>query len=138
MTASPAVPHFHVVVWLDHREARVFHFNAAEAERATVHSHALQPHLHHKSGVIGAGHVGEDTTYLGNIAGSLAEAGEILVVGPGGAKNELMKYLRQRAPATAGRVVAVETVDHPTDGQIVAHARRYFRAADRMLPQGTA
>ncbi len=30
---------------------------------------------------------------------------------------------------------AVETVDHPTDGQMLEHARRFFRAADRMLAQ---
>jgi hypothetical protein len=47
--------HSHAVVWIDHREARVLQFNAAE--------------------------------------------------------------------------------DHPTDGELVAHARRYFRAADRMTPQ---
>lgn len=134
MTTPPAA-HFHVVVWLDHREARVFHFNAEEAEKATVHSHALRPHLHHKSGAIGPGRVGEDTPYLETIGQALASAGEILLVGPGSAKAELKAYLERRAPAVAGRVVAVETVDHPTDGQIVAHARRYFRAADRLLPQ---
>jgi hypothetical protein len=29
----------------------------------------------------------------------------------------------------------VEALDHPTDGELVAHARQYFRAADRMAPQ---
>jgi hypothetical protein len=32
-------------------------------------------------------------------------------------------------------IVGVETVDHPSDGQLVAYARRYFKAEDRMLPQ---
>jgi hypothetical protein len=32
-------------------------------------------------------------------------------------------------------IVGVETVDHPSDGQLVAHARHYFKAEDRMLPQ---
>ena len=31
------------------------------------------------------------------------------------------------------KIIGVETVDHPTDNQLVAHARRYFRAADKML-----
>jgi hypothetical protein len=30
---------------------------------------------------------------------------------------------------------AVETVDHPSDGALVAYARKYFQAADRMNPQ---
>ena len=32
------------------------------------------------------------------------------------------------------RTFIVETMDHPTDGQLLEHARRFFRAADRMLP----
>jgi hypothetical protein len=32
----------------------------------------------------------------------------------------------------SARVVGVETVDHPSDGQLLAHARQYFQAADQM------
>ena len=29
-------------------------------------------------------------------------------------------------------IAAVETVDHPSDGQLVAHARKYFKVEDKM------
>jgi hypothetical protein len=32
-------------------------------------------------------------------------------------------------------IAAVETVDHPSDAALVAYARKYFRAADRMRRQ---
>ena len=32
-------------------------------------------------------------------------------------------------------IAAVESVDHPSDGALVAYARRYFKAVDRMNPQ---
>jgi hypothetical protein len=32
-------------------------------------------------------------------------------------------------------ITGVETVDHPSDGQLVAFARHYFKTEDRMLPQ---
>jgi hypothetical protein len=32
-------------------------------------------------------------------------------------------------------VIGVETVDHPSDAQLVAFARKYFVAKDRMLSQ---
>jgi hypothetical protein len=32
----------------------------------------------------------------------------------------------------ASKIVGVETTDHPTGGEIVDHARRYFTASDRM------
>jgi hypothetical protein len=32
-------------------------------------------------------------------------------------------------------IVGVETVDHPSDAQLVAYATKYFKATDRMQPQ---
>jgi len=32
-------------------------------------------------------------------------------------------------------IVGVETVDHPSDEQLVAYARKYFKAKDLMQPQ---
>lgn len=55
------------------------------------------------------------------------------VVGPAQAKLQLLKHLHAHDPHMASRVVGVETVDHPSDGQLVAYARKYFRAKDRML-----
>ena len=48
--------------------------------------------------------------------------------------DELADHIRSRHPDPVDRIIGVEAADHPTDGQIVAHARAFFRAADRMLP----
>jgi hypothetical protein len=29
--------HFHAVIWIDHHEARVFHFNPTDVERLVLH-----------------------------------------------------------------------------------------------------
>jgi hypothetical protein len=47
----------------------------------------------------------------------------------------LVKHIQQRDPKMTPTIVGVETVDHPSDGQLVAYARKYFKAEDRMLPQ---
>ena len=129
--------HYHAVVWLDHREARVFHFNADDVDKTVVHPDRPHRHLHHKAGAIGAheGHAAEDQAYYHAVAEALAGAREILVVGPGGAKLALLRHLHARAPDVEQRVVGIETVDHPSDNQLVAHARAALRAADRMRPQ---
>ena len=57
------------------------------------------------------------------------------VAGPANAKTELIKHIRRHDPQLIERIAAVEVVDHPSDGAFVAHARRYFRAADRMTAQ---
>lgn len=64
----------------------------------------------------------------------MADAAEILVTGPANAKDELVKHIKRHDPTLAKAIVGTETVDHPTDAQLIAFARRYFRAADRMRP----
>ena len=45
---------------------------------------------------------------------------------------ELIKHIHVHDPALSDKVIGVETVDHPSDGQLVAFARKYFEAKDRM------
>ena len=65
---------------------------------------------------------------------ALAGAGTILIVGPAGAKTELTKHLAAYAPDLSARVAGVEAVDHPSEGELLALARRFFHASDRMHP----
>lgn len=115
--------HFHAVVWTDHREARVFHFSADAAEKLTLRAHHTRRADH------------ADERFLHDVATAIADAGEILVTGPGGAKTELVKHIARHDPHLLARVAGVESSDHPSDAQIVAHARHYFRVADRATPQ---
>jgi hypothetical protein len=39
---------------------------------------------------------------------------------------------RQDGHALEPRIVGIETVDHPTDGQLVAYAKKYFGMTDRV------
>jgi stalled ribosome rescue protein Dom34 len=125
--------HYHAVVWIDHREARVFHFNASEVDKLVVHPDHPTRHLHHKANCMGSGHAAEDHDFLQQVAESIADAGVILITGPANAKTELLKHVEQHNPDLASRVAAVESVDHPSDRQLIDHARRYFRA-DHQAP----
>jgi hypothetical protein len=127
--------HFHAVVWIDHRDARIFTFNAAESDKLVVHAHQPQPHLHRKANSIGDGRAPGDPDYFDQVAKALDGAGEILIAGPANAKLELKKHLDEKWPAIARRIVGVENADHPSDGALLDHARRYFTAADRMRAQ---
>lgn len=125
--------HYHAVVWLDHSEAHVFHFSPDEVEKLTAHSANPRAHQHHKRGSVGAGHAHEDHNYYHHVAGLLKGAQEILVVGPANAKLGLIKHIHQHHRDLVDKVVGVETLDHPSDGQLVAYARKYFHARDRMI-----
>jgi transposase len=44
-------------------------------------------------------------------------------------------HIHSYSPKLMSAIVGVETVDHPSDAQLVAYARKYFKATDRMQPQ---
>lgn len=124
--------HFHAIVWIDHREAKIFHFNSTDVSKVVVPSHKGGQHLHHKANSVGSGHVGIDKEFFKRVTADLSHSGAILLTGPASAKNELQHYLNEHSPDLAKRVSGVESLDHPTDGALVALARKFFRADDRM------
>jgi len=130
---APMSAHIHAVVWIDHHEARIFHFNASEADGLVIHPDRPVRHLHHKAHSTGSGNAPEDHDFLQRVADAMSDAGVILVTGPANEKTELVKHIRQHAPVLAQKIVAVETVDHPSDRQLVDHARRHFKF-DHMMP----
>lgn len=126
--------HDHVVVWIDHHEAHVQSFTRDESDSAFIQAHGKHRQVHHRKGSIAGAKAPEDTEFFSRVGQSLDGVHEVLVVGPAQAKHEFVKYLQHHMPQLAKQVIGVETVDHPTDGQLLDHARRFFRAADRMLP----
>ena len=126
--------HFHAVIWIDHHEARVFHFSATDVEKLLLHPDPTR-HIHHKANSVGSGRATDDHEFFRAVAQSITDAGAVLITGPADAKIGLNKYISRYDPKLMKVIVGVETVDHPSDAQLVAHARHYFKAEDRMLPQ---
>ncbi len=127
--------HYHAVIWIDHHEAHVFHFNVDQADAAIVHSTHSPRHLHSKAGSASGTHVTDEPEFYRDVAGAAEGAHEILIVGPSSAKTEFVKYLHKHAPGTFDRVSGIETMARVTDNQLLAEARSYFAVADRMRPQ---
>jgi stalled ribosome rescue protein Dom34 len=126
--------HYHAAIWIDHREARVFHFSATDVETLVLQPDNPTRHIHHKANSIGSGHASTSPDYLRAIAESISDAGSVLITGPGNAKTELVEFIRLHDSKLAKVIAGVETVDHPTDAQLVACARKYLKAADRLAP----
>ncbi len=129
------IHHFHAVIWIDHHEARVFHFSPSDAEKLVLHPDNPTRHIHHKANSIGSGHAAEDHNFLEAVTQSIADVGAVLITGPANAKTELVKHISAHHPPLMKIITGIETVDHPSDGQLLAHARKYFRVEDEMLPQ---
>lgn len=127
--------HHHAIVWIDHREAKIFHIDAMDVERLIVPSHLTDGHLNHKANTTGSGHQGVDKEFFQRIITALLHTGAILITGPGNARTEFHNYMVQHRPDLAKRVSGVEPLDHPSDREIVAIARKFFKADDRMHAQ---
>jgi stalled ribosome rescue protein Dom34 len=127
--------HYHALVWIDHREAKVFQFDATDVERSSIRSSHPDQHIHHKANSGDSGHAPVDKEFLTRVTAALSHAGAILITGPANAKTELAHYIKQAQPALAQRISGIETLDHPSDGELIALARKFFKADDRMHPQ---
>ena len=128
--------HYHAILWIDHHEARILEFNAEERDAADIVKprHPVKQ-LHTKAGTLSSWRAVEDPAYFDEIAKHLEGLGEVLVVGPANAKLAFVKHTESKHRELADRIVGIETVDHPSDGELVNYARSYFGKLDRTLPQ---
>ncbi len=127
--------HYHAVIWIDHLEARIFQFGRDEVDRLVLHPHDPTRHVHHKANTLGSGHAAEDQDFFHQVVELVTGAGAVLITGPANTKTELLKHIHHHDPRLIDIIADVETVDHPSDGALVAYAKRYFKTADHMTPQ---
>jgi stalled ribosome rescue protein Dom34 len=124
--------HNHAIVWMDSKEAHIFRFNAVDVEGEVLKAHSPFRKVHHKAGAIGSGHAAIERDFLDRIVDAVRGTTSWLLVGPGQAKLALVRHLEEHRPHDLKRLAGVEAMDHPTDGELLAHARRAFKAIDRM------
>lgn len=114
---------FHAVVWMDHSEAHVAMF-----DREHMQSQRIKSRSHHK-------HQGKDddhSAFFADIASALAGTHEVLLAGPGLARNQFREWCSHHHTAVAAMIVDSVVADHPSDAQLVALARQYFKKFDTM------
>lgn len=114
---------FHAVVWMDHHEAHVLMFDREHAQAQRIHSRS-----HHKH----QGKVGDAVAFYQAINQSLQQVHEVLLTGPGMARQEFRAWCQQHQAHTAKAIVDSIASDHPSDAQLVALAKQYFKKFDVM------
>ncbi len=113
------------LIWLDHKEARVLHVHPDSFSETTVPAPKHIQHRHPGSQG-GTEHPEDAKHFFQEIARSVAGTDGVLVVGPSTAKLAFIRYVHAHDAALEKRIVGVETVDHPSDKQLVAYAKHYF------------
>ena len=113
----------HVAVWLDHQEAKIFQIQAESFEVSKVQA----PHHHVKRKAAEQGTHADAHVFFHEIAVALKGAGALLIVGPASAKLDFIRHLQRHDHALEEKICGVETLDHPSDAQMVAYVRHYFK-----------
>ena len=115
----------HAVLWVDHQHAQVMHLEAdsTQVQKIKAHIHHTRQH---------GSKVRTEHEFFGEVCDALADIKEVLVTGSHKAQADFRHYVDKHRPVLAPRIAGWETVDHPSDGQLVALARKFFVAHDRM------
>jgi stalled ribosome rescue protein Dom34 len=114
---------FHAVVWLDHQEAHVLMF-----DREHIQAQRIKSRSHHKH----QGKAADTTAFFSDVAKALSGTHEVLLTGPGLIRNEFHDWCSTHQADTAKVIVDSVASDHPTDNQLVALAKQYFKKFDTM------
>ncbi len=114
------------VMWIDHHEARIFRVEGGTTDASTVQAPHRHVHRHPKGPTAEHNHPDDVHRFFHDVARSLDGADPILLVGPSTAKLQFFRYVHKKAAALEAKIIGIETVDHPTDAQLIAYARDYF------------
>lgn len=111
------------VVYIDHSHAKIFwlEVNGVQTEELKE-----KDHLHHSSR--DSEKLKDSTPLFHKVAEKLKTATEILVVGHGVAKDQFVHHLEEHKHTDVRKkVVGIKACDHPTDKQVLAVAREFFK-----------
>lgn len=121
-----------VGLWIDHRKAVVATITDTGEEIKTIDSN-MEKRVRFSGGATEGGNE-EDVRdrkfgnhledYYDRVIAAIHDAAELEIFGPGEAKGELQKRLKEKG--YRGNILAVETTDKMTDNQIAAKVRQRF------------
>ena len=116
---------FHAVLAIDHQAAQLLQFDAehVQAQRIKTHTHHTRQH---------GSQVRTEHEFFGQVCDALAGIPEVLVAGTHTAQADFKHYVDKHRADVAKHIVGYETVDHPTEPQLIALARKVFLKLDRM------
>jgi hypothetical protein len=116
---------FHAVAFVDHQSAQVLQFSSEQVVERKVHEHRHFTRQH------GSG-VRSEHEFFSDVCDALDGIEEVLVVGGHTGLADFRHYVEKHRPLTAKHIVGYEVVDHPTEKELVALARKHFIKYDQM------
>jgi stalled ribosome rescue protein Dom34 len=115
----------HAVLLIDHQHARLMGLDSApvEVQKLKTHTHHTRQH---------GSQVRTEHEFFGEVCDALNGIKEVLVTGSHQAQADFRHYVEKHRGHISPQIVGWETVDHPTDGQLAALAKKFFDKYERM------
>lgn len=117
---------FHAVVSISHASAQVLQFDAEHIEVQKVQASTHETRQHNST-------VRSEHEFFGEVCDALSGVREVLVTGSSTALSDFRHYVEKHRAPVALQIVGWESVDHPTEAQLVALARKFFVNREQML-----
>ncbi|MBC7741770.1 MAG: hypothetical protein H7061_06220 [Bdellovibrionaceae bacterium] len=117
-----------VIVWLDSKEAFVFALKTTGTEKLHLKKESINHHRRHKKDI----HVDSNAEhYYHELALRLNGTDRLLLLGPGLSKTHFKNYLETHdANGLAKKIIAVVSLEHVTENQILAAGHKCFKEYD--------
>lgn len=138
-------PPVYVGIWIDHKKAEIVTIEGENIRSETIYSEA-EPKIRSTGGTGSKGWMArsimsekksehrrelELKRYYNQIIDKVAQADELLLLGPGIAKNEFHKEFLRRAPLSR-KLADICTDERMTERQLKAKVKKYFSNRHRM------
>ncbi len=112
------------ILFIDSDHAKIFTLNPGKLDTAEMKKHDFK---HHTSDQKNEEH---EKHFFQEVSAKIKDTSELLIVGPGMAKARFKTHLETHHHDLVKKIIGVETIDHPTDPQIVAVGKKFFKLYD--------
>jgi hypothetical protein len=114
---------FHAVVHLDHHHAQVLHFDAHQVHAARIEPHDRRLHGHDERA---------EHALFEAVCQAVQDTPEVLVTGSHVVIGQFRHYVEAHRPQLGPRIADYRPAAELSQGQLLALARQFFIARDRM------
>ena len=113
------MPFSHAVVRTDHETAEVTQFDDDEVVTKKLKAHRHDTGPHHSA-------VRTEHEFFGSVCDAIDGIASVLVTGAHKSIDDFERYVGKHRPQLAKSIAGYEVVDHPSEHQLVALARKFF------------
>lgn len=117
------------VVWMDSENAHIFALGQNGITKSTLEKSGVEHHTKNKKDHHGDS---DQEHFYRDLAENLKTADQLVIMGPGLGKSHFVNHLKSHhTNGLANKIIATENSDHPTDKQILAKAREFYKTYDK-------